>query len=406
MKLMNRVSNIHRAAFFKLLLVVIAFNVIVSALSFRISFGIFYYLIFLAVFCILFFISTNEKKHISTATLFILLSCFLSVILNDIPSFFKPYERFFTFCTIIFLVGPFFISQTFYVFRQRTFKIINFSNIILCSLSFLGLSTGIYKGITINHLGAARVDFTGLYNHSMTLGPMSGIAIITCLYYIYLKKNKKIKIIFIFLSILCLLSAITAGSRGALLALVGGVLFFIYKINQGRFVKYFKTILIISTVLIISYPLWEKQTEFLVSKIEKNNEDDQVFDSRTAKWEQRFDEFKSSPLIGIGFASIDVNGQDKYDKENGNIEPGSSWLSILSMTGLLGILSVLFLFYSDFRYILKDKKNKLYTAYLGGILMLMTIHLISEGYIFASGGLLFFYLWMLLGVIEQQKLLK
>ncbi len=52
-------------------------------------------------------------------------------------------------------------------------------------------------------------------------------------------------------------------------------------------------------------------------------------------------EFESSPLIGVGFDAIDLNlssASGGYDKDSGMVESGSSWLIILSMTGLIGAI--------------------------------------------------------------------
>ncbi|WP_332912863.1 hypothetical protein [Algoriphagus boritolerans] len=75
--------------------------------------------------------------------------------------------------------------------------------------------------------GLDRPDFTGFYNHSMILGPASSIALLTCLYYFYESGNKIKKIFLIILICLCAMSAITAGSRAALVGLLIGLLFFL-----------------------------------------------------------------------------------------------------------------------------------------------------------------------------------
>lgn len=376
---------------------------IAAALSFGITLGVGYYLVMLTAFVALFFLGSYERKLFNRNFVLLLLACLVSIIFNQIPYYFQPYTRFAFFCVIIFMVSPLMISKTLVAFRFTLFKYINNINIGLCSLSYVGLVTGLYKGITINRYGTFRKDFTGFFNHSMLLGPMSGIAILTCVYYIYKTDNNRLKLFYGFCALLSFLSAVTAGSRGALIGLAFGYLFFLYKVNQGKITKYIASVFVIVLLLVASFPLWQERTSFLLSKMQESEDNEDAFYSRTAKWDQRVAEFSSSPVFGIGFAAIDPKGQDYFDKEKGTIEPGSGWLGILSMTGILGLLPVIAIFYSSLKFLYKDQRDKPYLAFLGALVVLFFIHMFIEGYVFASGALLCFYIWLMFGIIEGKK---
>ncbi|WP_299396357.1 O-antigen ligase family protein [uncultured Gelidibacter sp.] len=376
---------------------IIVFN---NALSVGFYIGDLYFVALGSIFSVLFFYSLKESKKINMHMVFLIIACLTSILINDVPPLFKPYVRFLLFVMILYLVGPLIISTSLMSFRFKLFSLLNKINLVIVVLSLLGLVTGVYRGVAVNWMGHTRIDFTGLYNHSMLLGPMAGISVLTSFFYYFRKRNnKKQRLLLVVCVFFSFITVVAAGSRGALIATVLGSLFFLYKIYQGRLSKYLSTVLVIVAALTISFPLWEDKADFLNSKMDRDAVDD-PFDSRTTKWNQRIVEFQSSPIFGIGFASIDINGLDDYNAITGTIEPGSSWLTILSMTGLFGLLPILFLFLRNLLFMIKYDRNRNYTSFVGGLLILVTVHMIIEGYVFASGAFLFFYLWLLLGIIE------
>jgi len=385
---------------------IILFNLFYSSASFfylPLGFAIRY--VFVFSFIIVFLFVYHEKKKINYSILIFIISCGFSIIANDVPVIFNAYLRLVSFLIMLFLIGPLVISLKLARFRLKLFHTLNNINILFCVLSFLGLVTGLYMGETINpEHGTIRVDFTGLYNHSMTLGPMSSIAVITSLYYIYKTKSVKRKILNIIFSIFCFLSLVAAGSRISIVALILGCLYFIYKVYNGSKVKFISMILLISVVLISSFPLWEDKTTFLQEKIELRSNDLTAVNSRTLKWNQRLTEFNMSPIFGIGFSSIKTNLLDDFDENTGAVEPGSSWLAILSMMGLFGFIPLFYFFIKTFLFLFRNKRNLIYVVYLGSVFVFISLHMLAEGYIFATGAILFFYLWLLLGVIESYKI--
>ena len=142
----------------------------------------------------------------------------------------------------------------------------------------------------------------------------------------------------------------------------------------------------------------------LMDKLEeKNNGDTSLsFDSRAVYWQTRVEEFESSPLIGIGFSSVDIDNEkgSNFNAESGQVESGSSWLSALSMTGLLGGLALVSVFVSA---IAKAWKLWTYTPLLSSFLISLSVfwifHMMAEGYIFAGGSTMAFCVWILLGII-------
>ena len=115
------------------------------------------------------------------------------------------------------------------------------------------------------------------------------------------------------------------------------------------------------------------------------------------------DEFTSSPVIGIGFASVDPTGNDVYNTQNGQIEPGNSWFAILAQIGIVGFGIILSLFYSIFKYLWRNAN--LYNSFLISLIIFFVLHFMAEGYGLASGSVLCFTAWLVLGCANDVRLL-
>ena len=107
-------------------------------------------------------------------------------------------------------------------------------------------------------------------------------------------------------------------------------------------------------------------------------------------------------LLGIGFSSVDAKAEsgNTFDAKNGNVETGSSWLCILSMTGICGFACVFVLFVGAVRRGYEIIKTSPATgSFLLSILVFFIFHMMAEGYIFAGGSFLSTQVWLVLGTI-------
>jgi hypothetical protein len=182
-----------------------------------------------------------------------------------------------------------------------------------------------------------------------------------------------------------------------MLSVFGALIYYIGMNFVFFVVRNFKSFLLSIGLLFSSFPLWSDKTENLLNKIEYSENQNDLTASRSMIWLARFEEFKSSPIIGVGFASIGKNDLTNVDKETGKIEPGSSWLAILSMTGLLGFISFLSLLpINDLFKRSKTQNEKL----LLSMVFFFFIHMLAEGYIYSAGSGLFFLFWLVLGVLN------
>lgn len=315
-------------------------------------------------------------------------------------SVFKSWERYFLFVLVMICVSPLLQGGKSQQRRSRIFKI------MLFSCAFLGVGSFFAKflGINYNYGAYSQADiftvgtFGGLTIFSMMLGPIAGIGSL----YMLALWNKTRKRWYMIGSICCMFAVLFSASRSALMAALAGNVLMLYKMSGtgSRFMKY---VVIITLAASITFPLWESALDNVIAKNQANVEAGNAFNSRSEKWEARTKEFKDSPLLGVGFASIDINASDISEStlSSGVVEPGSSWLCILSMTGLIGALLLLPVFYRAFVSAWRSQSEL--AAVIIGVLTLFYVHMFAEGYALSGGSFLAFCLWLTVGVAYDCK---
>lgn len=351
----------------------------------------------LIIFGITFFKSKNIHIGLS-AIIFFILACLMSLLLNVYPEYFRVWDRFLVYLLVLLLVSPIFINNVINELRLKLF----ISIIVLCILLSIASFFAYFLGINYFIVNEEVLDiqagwFSGFMNHSMVLGPVSAISAIVTFSCFLSATSKKLKI-FLFLALLCCYgSTLLAASR---IALGGGTLGMIVVLAnhyRDQFLRFIRTIGIVFLLSITTFPLWSNLTDFVVAKQNANIETGGTFSSRDTKLEARISEFNSSPLFGIGFCTINPT-LDKVNIQSGQIEPGSSWLAIASMTGLLGFFTFIVVYIKAYYKALKFK-NPLLSNIFCGLLSFYFIHMTVEGYIMAPGSFLTFMFWLLIGSI-------
>ena len=272
------------------------------------------------------------------------------IVVNPNPIF-KSWERYVLFLLMIICVSSLIEGAKTAGLRKKIFQIMLFFCI------FLGVGSFFAKFLGINFMLPNERDyvfgvgtFGGLTTHSMTLGPIAGIGVIYGCYLSMRSEKPSKKRIYWMLTALCACAMFFSASRSALLATIGGSLVAIYRM-KGAALKSFKTIVGIAFVGILSFPIWSGTLDAVIAKNNGNIAAGSMYSSREDRWVSRIDEFKSSPLFGVGFDAVDMKLSAKggqVDVSTGTVEAGSSWLTLLSMTGVIGTLLLLPVFITSY----------------------------------------------------------
>lgn len=344
-------------------------------------------------------ISRGELKLQNGLVLLLLLICVFSLIFNNPPSYFRAWQRLGIYIIVVFVVSPLLSGAYSTLIKAKVLFYFMLIGIILSAGSFFAYFLGI--NLFVHSSGLLEIGvgtFSGLMNHSMVLGPIAGLSsfvlFATILSYNFSKKHWKI----VLMSLFCLLSCLLAASRIAVGATSVACIFAIFRYYRNRMSKMVSVFVVLAGLLVATFPVWGGFTNFLVEKQRRNIEMGGAMFTRESKFTARIMEFESSPIYGIGYNVVNPE-YDFVEKGNGQIEPGSSWLAVASMTGVIG----LFIFLGICSRGLKRAwrmKSPYTSSLLGGMLVFFFIHMIAEGYIFAPGSFFAMLFWLIIAVID------
>lgn len=354
-----------------------------------------YYAAVFALFCVFVILNCGECYYELKSGLFLLFLPF-TILLAQPDSVFQSWLRLAVYASF-FVIGSPLVQSNFARKFRRDSLIIVFCICVFIGVGsfiayFLGYSAqaerAIARGINADLYDVGR--FSGIAQHSMSLGPLSGIGAMVFIYLALVKQNRW----FYLGAIPCIGSVMFSASRSAFVATIAGGLFILYKnsTSKGDFVKYLVTAFVCG---ILTFPVWSGAMSGLAAKQASHSNDTELFDSRSEKFGYRIKEFASSPIWGVGFSAIDPHTGDGFNRKRGVIEPGSSWLAILSMTGLVGF--ILFCRMYKQSYDTMKTSDEQISVLLFAVFILISVHMIAEGYVFATGNPLCYYVALFIG---------
>jgi O-antigen ligase len=364
--------------------------IMMRAFVFKFDVGVEYFILMLVVFTFLVF--RSGRLRLSAWPTILLMCCVGSIVLNEVPEFFRAPERLLAFAIVLATVGPLVDAKLLSQFKVSLFDSINRLNVILviCSLLSILLRLPFSSGESGN---------TGLFSHSMILGPFAALAALYSYQKFHVSVDRAHRIQHLLIILIGISTCLAAGSRAALLGLsiaMAAMTTIYYRRYSGKLAT---TGPLIILALIATAPIWFELSTGVQDKFVYSAGEGSIFISRINLWENRLIEFESSPIFGIGFASVAEFNVGWFDLETGGVEPGSSWLGVLSMTGLLGASSLIILLSKQVQFIVRGMGNNSEYTYLFCVTVFMFMHMFFEGYIFAAGSTLGLYFWLTLGVI-------
>lgn len=344
-------------------------------------------------------VSRGGLKLQNGLVLLLLLVCFFSLLINNPPSYFRAWQRFGVYIMVVLVVSPILSGAYSTQLRAKVLYYFMLIGIILSAGSFFAY----FLGINLFERGNGYLDigagtFSGLMNHSMVLGPIAGLSGVALFATILSFNSPRRHLIIVLMALFCLISCLLAASRVAVGATGVACIFAIFRYYRNRMSKMVSVFVVLAGLLMATFPVWGGFTNFLVEKQQKNEEMGGAMFSRERKFTARILEFESSPVIGIGYNAINPE-YDFVEMGNGQIEPGSSWLAVASMTGVIGLCVFLGICSRGLKRAWRIK-SPFISSLLGGMLVFFFIHMIAEGYIFAPGSFLALLFWLIIAVID------
>ena len=254
--------------------------------------------------------------------------------------------------------------------------------VVVCAIGSLAINL---VGIRLNGRGA----FPGLMSHSMLLAPVSALAVID----LFGRQQKQYSQLRLIMLVLCCLACIGAGSRGSVIALAAGVSVHIASRREGLYL----VVLAAVGLMLVSYVELNRAnyTDRLGNSVFAELAEKGTNNTREQLWGFRLEEFMANPVNGVGFQQQRLY---RAGTEREFLEPGSSYLAILSMTGVIGATGFIWLAICLFRALATSScVPDRYRDLLRGWMAFFAVHFVVEGYVFACGSLLCMLFWLSAG---------
>lgn len=281
--------------------------------------------------------------------------------------------------------------------------------LMYCIFSGFGIATlanlyAKFAGINlvyIDEYGINRVsEFAGFCSHSMWT---SCAAALSTLFFVSMAfrdnlKKKTLKYFYFAMILASLYVAMIGASRSAFFLSLACSLLIIWM--QSKKFAVIRNLAIVGVAAVIFAPFLMKNSQAMMNKkngLEITTENT----SRDELWGQRMEEFKSSPILGIGFAAHGVGA----NKQVGRNESGGSFISVLAQAGIIGIIFIIAIWIAAIMFP-KAIGNDFNTILFYASFVFMSIHSIIEGYMFQAGWYLCLIIWFVIGLMIEHKMMR
>lgn len=361
---------------------------------------------------------SRKRIRIDRLTFCFLCVCAMSVCFSVNHEKFMAWQRLFAFTLMILVVGPLIHSKVSNNVRRKALPIMGWMCVV-CALYYNGL----YSFMVIEYCSWLS-PYAWVFSHALDISMLfATFSAFGALYvgWLLLKdawpiardfkgNNRKawMKCLWhICCFLLCFNSLIIASSRSALIAFAIGLLAMCIlrwiRLKRIQLVGCAGASVILAfCTLTVIVPM----TPGMEIKLNNVAKHDDYLASRRDLWNERGNEIQRFRLFGTGFGCVDEQSLNSYrlpisnqgtnifavKPADGVIEPGSSWMYVLSSTGILGfalfLLMVVFAFASSLRR----------CPLIPALLLFFTLHMIVEGYVLSAGSAASYIFWLTMAI--------
>lgn len=346
----------------------------------------------------------GEDVKINKACAFFLGAIMLSILTNQIPVFFKPWQRFMQFLFLAIAASPLLggveIDKT---RRHMTIGILWACGIVSVG-SFVAYITG-----TGAYLSGIIQGYMGITPHPNFLGMYVMVAMVwfSSLYFRSTEYWERVTWAGCWLA--CLIVILLTASRSSTACSLLGTLIVVYLRFRKSTGKLFTAFSVLVLAFIMSLPYLLPYMETMMQKgvsADTAETDALVAATRGAIWDLRFQELAESPIVGVGAFSCDINLPNAdifYTASTGSIEQGSSYLGLLAQTGWFGFICYLMIAVPIFwkALVKATQENTPYAQLMVALMVPIFIHMVVEGYAITAGAIQCVILWLVLGAAAQ-----
>lgn len=361
---------------------------------------------------------SRKRIRIDWLTLGFLCICALSVCFSANHEKFMAWQRLFAFSLMILVIGPLIHSGILDRVRRKALPIIGWMCVV-CALYYNGL----YAFMVVRYCSWLS-PYAWVFSHALDISMLFAVfSAFGALYtgWLLLKdswptardfKGEKGKawlrcLWHLVCFLLCFNSLIVASSRSALIAFAISLLLMciLRWLSLGR-VQWAGCAGTVAILAFCTVAVILPMTPGMAIKLNNVATHDDYLASRRNLWNERETEIQHFRLFGTGFGCVDDQSLNSYNRTVSNqgsdifsakpmegvIEPGSSWMYVLSATGIPGV--ALFLLMVVFAFASSMRGYPLIPA----LLLYFTLHMLVEGYVLSAGSAASYLFWLTMAI--------
>lgn len=348
--------------------------------------------------------SMNGNPEINWPCVLFLLSIIISIVFNQIPPFFKPWQRFAQFFFLMVAASPMLGGHVVERLRRHMAMGVIWSCGLIGVLSFVAYLTG--KGA---YLTGIIQGYMGITAHPNFLGMFDIVAMVWFASLYFRSTEMQERLIWAGCWVSCLIVILLSASRASTACALFGSLLVVYLRYRKNSGKLFTAAVLLGFLVIASIPFLMPYMETMMQKGiggDAAEADELVAATRGSIWDLRIMEIEESPWFGVGAYGCDINLPNAdvfYTESTGTVEQGSSYLGLLAQLGWIGFLAYLMIFVPIFFRAIRyaTDENTPYAQLMVALLGPISIHMVVEGYAITAGAVQCVILWLLLGSADQ-----
>ncbi|MEF8803754.1 MULTISPECIES: O-antigen ligase family protein [Bacteroidales] len=336
--------------------------------------------------------------------------CLFSIVVNDVPAFFKPLERMVQYLLLLLAVSP--LMRSYGIDRLR----INLMETIVISLGILSLGSFVFY---MAGGGISTIGYFGLSQHPNFLGFFAMITTVTTFALFFRSERKMQKLVIGGLFVVSLLVVMLSAARICLAGSIIGCLVFLYFHYKDRFSRLVLSLVVVGAIAMALFPLYSPFLKGVLYKQTAAMEEESATSSRDAIWATRLEEIRRYPIFGVGCFAVDTriesddNYYNPYSRTLGTVELGSTYLGVISQTGVVGFIGFVMILLVSFLHCYKliCATGTFVAMWLMALFAAIGVHMVVEGYATHAGSMQCLFLWLLFScmmlpaeIIEEEEM--
>lgn len=322
--------------------------------------------------------------------------CALSVAVCRPNPAFMAVPKLGLFVLMVAAIGPLVFAEGLCAMRRRLWRLLLWGLRVIVVLSFI-----VYVVTVIVDVNSSLYDYIpyadrdGITNERIMLSAVSALVAVDALWKATLAgaTPRRERLWLVALAAAGVVTMIQAASRMAVIGCVAATLY--VAVAHRRYILAQRRALVAgvagATLILLLTGVFF--SESIMMKVGWDMEAGSLFRSRNALWADRLGEFLDHPVLGLGFHAFDrctlPTVDPRWTPDWGPLEPGSSWLTLLSQTGLVGFAT-----FAAWLVAWLRRQMRAGHGYTIAIAILLLCNGISEGWLTYTGGIIFLCFWL------------